>query len=390
MLDGKPLTNQNESLSIIIPTYNESQNILKILRSIGENLPKNMFTETIVVDDNSPDGTGKVVEDYLKTLKKMTNHTVDIIHRKTKFGLSSAILNGIQQAKGETIIVMDSDFSHPPQIIPKMIDALKKSHSDIIVASRYVSGGGITDWPLKRKVLSKIGNNIAKKFLGIKINDPMSGFFAFKSSIINELKFDVIGYKMLMEILVKTKGVVVTEIPYTFTDRKIGSSKLDRKVIIDYLKSVWKLYQFGKSSSKNEKRKSVNFLYKVGRFYTIGASGLALNLLVSYIFTNGFTDSWYLYANVMGIISSMSSNFILNKYWTFEDKDFSLKKTVKQFGKFVSFSSIGALIQLGLVFTLVEQSITSYPIALIIAVIIASFGNFIVNKKWTFKEKIWP
>jgi dolichol-phosphate mannosyltransferase len=382
------LATKNE-LSIIIPTYNESNNIIQILKQIEKYIPKSIKTEAIVVDDDSPDGTGRLVDDYLKNMKELANYTLQIIHRKTKAGLSSAILNGIQQAKGETILVMDSDFSHPPQIIPKMIDALKKSHSDIIVASRYVSGGGIGDWSLKRKLLSKLGNKIAKKFLGIKINDPMSGFFAFKRNIIGELKFDVMGYKMLMEILVKTKGVKVKEIPYIFSDRKEGSSKLDHHVIIDYLKSVWKLYQYGKLFSKEEKRTSVNFLYKAGRFYTIGVTGLAVNLLISYIFTNGFTDIWYLHANVLGIISSMMTNFILNKYWTFEDKDFSIKKTLKQFTKFMLFSSFGALIQLGLVFTLVEETTMSYPSALIIAVTIASSGNFMMNKKWTFKENIW-
>jgi dolichol-phosphate mannosyltransferase len=388
-LESKINQQQNGLVSIIIPTYNESKNILNILKSIKENIPQNISAEAIVVDDNSPDGTGKIVDEYLRTIKNATNYTIDIIHRKTKSGLSSAILNGIENAKGETILVMDSDFSHPPQIIPKMIEALKKSHSDIVVASRYVSGGGIKKWSLKRKFLSKFANKIAKKFLGIKINDPMSGYFAFKRGIINELNFDAIGYKMLTEILVKTKGAKVKEIPYTFTDRTEGKSKLDLKIILDYLRSVWKLYQYGQSMSKHEKRNSVNFLYKAGRFYTIGASGLALNLTVSYLFSNGFNDSLYLYANAFGIISSMISNFVLNKYWTFEDRDFSIKRTIKQLGKFVTFSSLGAAIQLGLVFTLVENSTISYPIALVIAVAAASFGNFVMNKKWTFKEKLW-
>lgn len=388
-MENHPSQNQNGLVSIIIPTYNESKNILNVLKSIKEHLPQNISAETIVVDDNSPDGTGKIVDDYLNTIKKATNYTIDIIHRKSKSGLSSAILNGIEKARGETILVMDSDFSHPPQIIPKMIETLKKSHFDIVVASRYVSGGRIANWSLKRKIISRVGNNVAKKFLGISINDPMSGFFAFKRSIINGMKFDVIGYKMLMEILVKTKGVHVKEIPYTFSDRKEGYSKLDHNTILDYIKSVWKLYQYGKISSKNESRNSVKFLYKAGRFYTIGATGLALNLFVSYFFSSIFNDFWYLSANALGIVSSMSTNFILNKYWTFEDKDFSIKRTLKQFGKFVSFSSIGALIQLGLVFTLVERTSTTYPLALIIAVVAASFGNFIMNKKWTFKENAW-
>ena len=141
MLEQK--INENNQISIIIPTYNESQNIIKILKSIKDNLPKNFITQAIVVDDNSPDGTGKIVEDYLKNLKKITNYTIEIIHRKTKDGLGSAILRGIQQAKGDTIVVMDSDFSHPPQIIQKLIESIKKYQYDIAVASRYIKGGKI-------------------------------------------------------------------------------------------------------------------------------------------------------------------------------------------------------------------------------------------------------
>ena len=130
-------------VSIIIPTYNESQNIIQILKSIGSNLPKNLRTEAIVVDDNSPDGTGKIVEDYLKDFKKMADYTINIIHRTAKNGLGSAILKGIQKATGDTIVVMDCDFSHPPQIIPKLIESIKKYQYDIAVASRYIKGGKI-------------------------------------------------------------------------------------------------------------------------------------------------------------------------------------------------------------------------------------------------------
>lgn len=387
--EGREISGKGTQVSIIIPTYNESKNILKILKSIGENLPTNILTEAIVVDDNSPDGTGKIVENYIQNFKKMAGYTIDIIHRTTKKGLGSAILNGIQQAKGNTIVVMDSDFSHPPQIIPRMIDSLKKYHCDIVVASRYVTGGKISGWPLKRKLMSKIATTIAKKGLGVKTADPMSGFFAFKRSIIKGLKFDAIGYKILLEILVKTKGVTVKEIPYTFSNRKLGSSKVTISTAYDYAKSVWKLYRYGKSIRKQEIRPSVRFLSKAARFFTVGASGLGVNYLISFLLAGGFSDFWYLHANIIGILASLSSNFVLNKYWTFEDRDFSIKKTVEQYGKFAGFSSIGALIQLFLVFSLVEEYQLMYPTALIIAVLTAAFGNFILNKKWTFKEKIW-
>ena len=379
---------ENGQISIIIPTYNESENIIKILHSIGEVLPKNVPTQAIVVDDNSPDGTGKLVEDYLKNVKKIADYTIEIIHRKAKKGLGSAILNGIQHAKGDTIVVMDSDFSHPPQIIPKLIESIKKYQYDIAVASRYIKGGKIQGWSLKRKIMSKFATLIAKKGLGIDTKDPMSGFFAFKRNIIKGLNIDAIGYKILLEILVKTKDVNVKEIPYTFQDRELGSSKLNMKTIFDYYRSVWKLYRYGKPYEKQEKRSSVKFLYKAGRFYTVGASGFIVNYLISLLFAGGISDLWYLHANVIGIAVSISTNFILNKTWTFGDRDFRIKKTIYQYGKFAMFSSLGALVQLGVVYFLVDSIEVSYPLALILAVITAAFGNFVLNKKWTFKEKL--
>mgnify|MGYP001417388579 FL=1 len=388
MQSNKSLQENNAQISIIIPTYNESQNILQILKSIKDNLPKNFVTQAIVVDDNSPDGTGKLVEDYLKNIKKMADYTIEIIHRKAKDGLGSAILKGIQHAKGDTIVVMDCDFSHPPQIIPKLIESIKKYQYDIVVASRYIKGGKIQGWSLKRKTMSKFATLIAKKGLGIDTHDPMSGFFAFKRNIIKGLNIDAIGYKFLLEILVKTKNVSIKEIPYTFQNRELGSSKLSIRTIFDYYRSVWKLYRYGKPLEKQEKRQSVKFLYKAGRFYTVGASGFIVNYMISLLLTGGVSDLWYLHANVIGIIASITTNFILNKTWTFGDRDFRIKKTISQYGKFAMFSSLGALVQLGMVYFLVDSNEISYPLALILAVMTAAFGNFILNKKFTFKEKL--
>ena len=380
------LTSKNPKVSIIIPTYNESQNILNVLKSIGDIIPKNILTEAIVVDDNSPDGTGKIVEDYLKNVKKIAGYTIDIVHRKTKTGLSSAIVNGIQKATGETIIIMDSDLSHPPQIIPKMIETLKQYQCDIVVASRYITGGKITGWNKKRMIVSKIATMVAKKGLGVKTKDPMSGFFAFRKSVLKGLSFDAIGYKLLLEILVKKRGVNVKEIPYTFKNRELGSSKLDSSVVIDYVKSVWKLYRTGKT---NENRNSIKFFSKAARFYTVGAIGFAINYVISIMFSGGLIDIWYIHATIIGIIASMTSNFILNKWWTFGDKDFTFKKTISQYSKFIMFSSIGALIQLGVVYSLVDNYNWIYTSALGIGVLTGAFSNFILNKKWTFKEKLW-
>jgi dolichol-phosphate mannosyltransferase len=230
---------------------------------------------------------------------------------------------------------------------------------------------------------------IAKRGLGVKIKDPMSGFFAFKKNIITGLNFDALGYKFLLEILVKTNGISIKEIPYTFENRQFGSSKLDNSIIIDYVKSVWKLYKSKNTTTTNEKRGSVHFISKAARFFTVGASGFIVNYVISMLFTSGLTELWYLHANIFGIIASISTNFVLNKIWTFEDRDFSRKKTLSQFGKFGLFSSLGALIQLGMVFWLVDSHSIAYPFALISAIGTAAFSNFILNKKLTFKEKLW-
>ncbi len=124
-------------VSVIIPTYNESENIIQILKSIGEHLPKDVEVEAIVVDDNSPDGTGKIVEDYIADTRNEAGYAVEVIHRKTKSGLSSAILDGIKHSSGETVVIMDSDFSHPPKIIPQLVEEIKSSKYDIVIASRF-------------------------------------------------------------------------------------------------------------------------------------------------------------------------------------------------------------------------------------------------------------
>lgn len=379
---------RSKSLSIVIPTYNESKNIVRILDSLNISLPRDLETEVIVVDDNSPDGTSKTVEEYAKRSDNK-GFNIQVIKRENKRGLSSAIVKGIEHAKGEAVVVMDSDLSHPPQTVPKMIEELRKSGCDIVVASRYIKGGSISGWPFKRKLISKGATKIAQHGLGIKIKDPMSGFFAFKRNIIDNIKFDAIGYKILLEILVKARNAKVKEIPYSFIDRTSGSSKMSVSVGVDYLKSVWKLYRFGKSVSENEKRTSVRFFSKAGRFYTVGASGLLVNYLVSFLFGAELANLWYLYATMIGIVFSMSSNFILNKIWTFEDRDFAIRRTLQQYVMFLGFSGIGAAFQLFVVYVLVEARHMNYSLALFIAVAIASVGNFLLNKRWTFQEKVW-
>jgi len=140
---------------------------------------------------------------------------------------------------------------------------------------------------------------------------------------------------------------------------------------------------------EQKSHKSVLFLSKAGRFFTVGASGLLINFIVSFLLANVVSNVWYLQATLVGIIVSITTNFLLNKVWTFEDRDFSIRHFFGQYVSFLVLCSIGAVIQLSLVFVFVQYSNIQYGISLVMAVCVASLGNFLLNKKFTFGEKIW-
>ena len=398
------------SFSIIIPTYNESDNILRLISEIEKNLPTSDFTEIVIVDDNSPDGTGKLVENYINKQESTTenegspktkNYRTKIVHRIGKNGLIPAIMDGVKQSCGQNVIIMDADFSHPPEVIPKMMQELKMNPNSIIIGSRYIEGGKVVGWPKKRKLLSTGASILARFGLNVRrVKDPMSGLFALPRELIENISIDTKGYKILLEILVKNKEIPTKEIPYTFVDRQSGKSKMDRNVIMNYAEAIWQLYRHGPKSGQvtiNEKvnKGSVLFLSKVGRYYTVGISGLLINYIVSFLLANDVANSirllsnvWYLEASIIGAAISSTSNFFLNKYWTFEDKRFDVRSTARQYLSFIGMSAIGLIIQIALLYYMVEN-LFPYRISLIVAIGIATTINFILNKKFTFKEKVW-
>jgi dolichol-phosphate mannosyltransferase len=403
------------NLSIIIPTYNESANIVNLIDQVERHLPRDVRAEILIVDDNSPDGTGVMVEKYVgskalsvekkqilaKDNVRSTNSIeIRVIHRQEKNGLIPAILEGVRQSTGKNIMIMDADLSHPPDVIPKMITELNTNPGSIVVASRYVDGGRVVGWPFKRRLLSTGASKLARHGLDVHdVKDPMSGFFALPRELIEDISIDTKGYKILLEILVKNKGVPVKEIPYTFTNRMSGKSKMDKDVILNYTAAVWQLYVYGnnaKNRTKNKdlERRSVVFLSKIGRYYTVGIAGLVINYVVSFLLANDVANSlrllsnlWYIEASMIGIGISTAFNFFFNKYWTFEDREFSAGSTARQFLSFLGISALGALIQIMLLYLLVENG-SPYRLALVFAISIASMSNFVLYKKITFRERV--
>ena len=211
--------------SIIIPTFREADNLEHLVERIVQSMcDSGGAFEVIIVDDNSQDGTEQVV-DRLRGL----GHPVRLITRRNERGLSSAVIRGLDEAGGEFLVCMDADLSHPPEVIPALLDALRKPDVDFVIASRYVDGAGTdADWGLFRHLNSRIATWLARPFTGAR--DPMSGFFAMRRD--RYLKHDPLsplGYKIGLELIVKCNCRNVKEVPIHFAQRRCGSSKLTLK-----------------------------------------------------------------------------------------------------------------------------------------------------------------
>ena len=212
---------ESPALSLIVPTYNESQNIAELVNKV-EALLSCLSFEIIIVDDNSPDGTGKIAH--------VLNHkhgNIKIFTRSGKLGLSSAVVHGFENADSDVIAVIDADMQHPPTILPKMYEKISEGY-DLVVASRYIDGGRIENWNFLRKLVSRGANMLAHLFLpsSRRIKDVMSGCFMIRRSVIKNTNLNPIGFKILLEILGRCRIEHVTEIPYTFGSRRNGKSNL--------------------------------------------------------------------------------------------------------------------------------------------------------------------
>ncbi len=234
---GSGPVNSALPFSIVIPTYNEAGGIEDLLRALDDVFRANALDgEIVVVDDNSPDGTGAIVDRLAQTLP------VRCLHRPGKMGLSSGVIDGWSVARKESLALgaMDADFSHDVNALPKMVEALASGRYGLAVGSRYVAGGGIANWPRRRIVTSRVACWLARPLT--KVKDVTSGYFLVRRDALEGVSLDPIGFKIGLEVIVKAKYGDVLEVPYVFKDREVGESKLNQKEIVNYLKQLGKLY----------------------------------------------------------------------------------------------------------------------------------------------------
>jgi len=251
-------------LSVISPTLNEAENVPRLVEQLERALGDIDF-EILIVDDDSPDQTWSIAEKI-----SLTNPRVRTLRRMQNPGLSVAVIDGFSAARGDVVACIDSDLQHDVSILPRMLDELLKG-MDVVVGSRHIDGGSTGKWNWLRRLQSWIATRTAQFLLGIKLKDPMSGYFLVWRKDFAEVReqLDGKGFKILLEILANLPRLKIKEVPYTFGPRTHGESKLSSKVILQYLRQLWRLC----STSRHF---SVRFVKSA----MVGGFGVIINLAV--------------------------------------------------------------------------------------------------------------
>ena len=224
---------EQPEVSIILPTYNERENLTQLVeRLVGLNLN----SEIIVVNDASPDGTAEVAR------KLAERHPLRLLERSGKLGLASAIIDGLNQARGNILTVMDADLSHDPNAVSQLVQTIRNGF-DVAIGSRYVTGGGMVGWPLRRQWMSWLATRAGRTLFRLTERDTTSGVFALKRAVFDRIKDKLRpqGYKLLMEILVRGQPLKTREIGYIFQDRLYGKSKISWAIAWQYLAMMFAL-----------------------------------------------------------------------------------------------------------------------------------------------------
>ncbi len=224
---------------VIIPTYNEKDNIIPLINSI---LEKDEELEILTIDDNSPDGTGDIVEKLTEEHPRL-----HLIRRERKMGLGSAYITGFKYALGKEygyIFEMDGDFSHDPRVLPTMLNEIQ--HNDLVIGSRYVPGGSVLNWPIRRLLLSYIASLYVRTITGMPIKDPTSGFVCYRREVLEALDLNKImsdGYSFQVEVKYRLwlRKYRFKEVPIIFNDRVSGKSKMSRKIVYEAIWMIWRL-----------------------------------------------------------------------------------------------------------------------------------------------------
>jgi dolichol-phosphate mannosyltransferase len=360
--------------SLVIPTYNECKNVKSIVEQLTQLLdgmiPGNY--ELIVVDDNSPDRTWEVAQSLTAEYPQLR-----VMRREDERGLSTGVIRGWQASRGEVLGVIDADLQHPPETLLQLLAEIQRG-ADLAAASRHVAEGGVSDWSVIRRFLSRGAQTLGLVILpGVvgRVSDPMSGYFMVRRSCIADKTMNPVGYKILIEVLGRGNIHWIGEVGYVFQERKEGESKVTGKQYIEYLRHLLILrfarWQMGK------------FL----RFGIVGFSGVFVNMGVLYVLRNSLhlelTRSLILAAEL-----AIISNFFWNDLWTFGDiskRQPGNRQRLKRLLKFNTICLMGLILNVLLVNLMFNIFGMNEYLATLIAIAVVTLWNFWINMKLSWR-----
>jgi dolichol-phosphate mannosyltransferase len=352
------------TITVVVPTYREVENLPHLIDQIAEvRAEHGLDLDLIIMDDASGDGSAELVaarpEPWVRLIERMTDR-----------GLSAAVLDGLRCARGEVVLCMDADLSHPASAIPLMVSKLKAG-ADFVVGSRYVDGGTTShDWGFLRWLNSRIATWLARPLTPIR--DPMAGFFALRRSTFERGQaFSPVGYKIGLELIVKCGCERVVEVPIHFEDRRFGESKLTFRQQVLYLRHLRRLYMF-----------KHGLWTELVQFLGVGAIGTLVNLACLTLLLSAGLDTHVAVAGA--IFGAMCVNFVLNRRFSFAVA--SGVPWPKQFLGFVAASSVGALVNYGLTLALLARwPAVPAQAAALAGVAAGTLFNFVTSRYLVFR-----
>lgn len=379
-----PTTGGSIQFSLIIPTYNERGNVDKIVaqltRLLDGFIPHKY--ELILVDDNSPDRTWQVAWALTDQYTQLR-----VMRRQTERGLSSAVIRGWQVARGEILGVIDADLQHPPEVLLKLLQATLDG-ADLAVASRHVEGGGVSDWSVVRRFLSRgaqlLGLVVCPAVVG-RVSDPMSGYFMVRRSAIAGPHLNPLGYKILLEVIGRGNIGDIAETGYVFQERESGESKVTWKQYIEYLGHLARLRSGGGVS-----RRKVDFpIERFIRYGTVGLSGVLVDMALFYLLVE--TAGLSLVASkVIAAEVAIINNFLWNDAWTFADvaqKQRGWRSRLKRLLKFNVICLTGLILDvvvLKFFYHVIFGNNLAY-VSNLVAIALVAVWNFWINLKLSWR-----
>jgi len=357
---------------VIIATYNEKENIEKLAEEI---LQLKEDIHIIIIDDNSPDGTGQLADELAYKYIE-----IEVIHREKKLGLGSAYVQGFKHAlekRAKYIFTMDADFSHNPRSIPDFLSAIQDC--DLVIGSRYLGGIRVLNWGFGRLIISKMATFYVKMTTGLPFTDITGGFNCYKRRLFESIALEKIcsnGYSFQIEIKYKAyiKGFKIVEIPIVFEERRVGQSKLSKRIIWEAFWIVWRL-QFETLWEK--------FGSQFIKFTIVGTVGFLVNMAVFYI-TNRILNLNYNFCAIISFLAAVSNNFFLNKIWTF--KDFEKDRLFIKFFRYLVANILGFGCNLLVLNILSRNFGVDILFSQAVGVLIGMGVNFIGSKRWVFNS----